>query len=205
MPQSKNKTQIIKTNESRLSTQIKAGSQELQYMNRFTYLGSTIDELCSRIETIPREAQWCKRSGNRRIKSTIKLLPELTISVFVYARESWTLKNYSEESWIMENNVLRNHLMRILCRPHREWRSSRHDHAWNSLKTTVRKSVLKWYGHANDSSSVIPKGFASNKRRGRRQKWIKYADNATEWTGRLINCWNEDTKVWYDVSHTIGV
>ena len=159
---------------------------------------SMISEEGSKPEVLARIAQataalsslkkiW--RDLNITLRSKIRLLRSLVISIFLYACESWTLTadlqrriqamemrcyrrllniSYTEH---ITNEEVRNRIERVIG-------------PYEDLLTTVKRRKLKWYGHVSRSSGLsktIMQGTVKGGRRrgGQRKRW---EDNIKDWT-----------------------
>ena len=91
------KTKLMANNTSGINTKIKVNGQKLETVTSFRYLGSVITDEGSKPEILSRVAQttaalnsvWNDRSIS--LSSRIRLMRSLVTSIFLYARESWTL------------------------------------------------------------------------------------------------------------------
>ena len=94
------KTKLMTNNTSGINTEIKVNAQKLETVTSFKYLGSAITDEGSKPETLARISQtttaltrlklvWNDRSIS--LSSKIRLMRSLVTSIFLYARESWTL------------------------------------------------------------------------------------------------------------------
>lgn len=94
------KTKLMTNSGKPLTTKITVNGQELETVSQFKYLGSIITEEGSKTEVISRAAQtsaamaklrpiW--RDKNIRLRTKLKLMRALVMSIFMYACESWTL------------------------------------------------------------------------------------------------------------------
>lgn len=192
------KTKLMTNSHKQITTNIEVRGQELKTVNHFKYLGSIISEDGSKPEILARTVQttaamsklkpvW--RDKNTSLKTKIRLLCALILSVFLYACESWTLtaelqqriqalemRCYRTILGISYKDHITNETVRNIIR--------RKTGQYEDLLTAVRKRKLKWYGHvirANNLSTTILQGSVpGGRRRGRQRK--KWADNITEWT-----------------------
>ena len=111
-------------------------------------------------------------------------------SLFLYACESWTLKEELQRRiQAMEMRCYR----KILCISHKDHVTNEEVRAkiqqaigpYEDLLTIVKRRTLQWYGHVSCSSGVaktILQGTVKGgKRQGRQKK--RWEDNIREWTG----------------------
>uniref|UniRef100_A0A672MDG9 Reverse transcriptase domain-containing protein n=1 Tax=Sinocyclocheilus grahami TaxID=75366 RepID=A0A672MDG9_SINGR len=94
------KTKLMTNSDKQITTKIEVRGQGLETVSHFKYLGSIISEEGSKTEILARTAQtpavmsklkpvW--RDKDISLKTKIRLLRALVLSVFLYACESWTL------------------------------------------------------------------------------------------------------------------
>ena len=94
------KTKLMTTNTSCIDLDIKINAQKLETVTGFKYLGSVITDEGSKPEILSRIAQttaaltrlktvWIDK--NISLNSKIQLVRSLVTSIFLYARELWTL------------------------------------------------------------------------------------------------------------------
>ena len=102
-------------NTSGINTEIKVNGQKLETVTSFKYLGSVITEEGSKPEMLSRTAYttaaltrlkpvWNDRSIF--VRSKIRLMCSLVISIFLYACESWTLTAAPKKNTSHGNEVL---------------------------------------------------------------------------------------------------
>ena len=149
---------------SGINKEIKVNGQKLETVTSFSYLGSVITDEGSKPEILSRIAQttvaltrlkpvWNNRSIS--LSSKIRPMRSLVTSIFLYARESWTLTAELQR---------RIHAMEVRCY-HKILRISYKDPVTNeevSAKiqqaigrhedlTTVKRLKLQWYAHVSPS------------------------------------------------------
>ena len=192
------KTKVMTNNTDGFKAEIKIGSEKLDPVTNFKYLGSIITDEGSRKEILARIAQatsaltklktiWKEKTITSKHK--IRLLRSLVTSTFMYACESWTLtadlqkkiqafemRCYRKIFGISYKDHVRNEEVRD-----RVWQAiGRHD----DLLTIVKKRKLKWYGHVTRSSglakTIMQGTVPGGRRRGRQRKG--WQDNIKEWT-----------------------
>ena len=94
------KTKLMTNNTSGINTEIKVNGQKLKTVTNFKYLGLVIADEGSKPEILSRIAQttaaltrlkpvW--NDNNISLNSKIRLMRSLVTSIFLYARELWTL------------------------------------------------------------------------------------------------------------------
>ncbi|GFO40092.1 endonuclease-reverse transcriptase [Plakobranchus ocellatus] len=180
--------------------EIKVNGQILERVTKFKYLGSIISDEGPKPEILSRIAQttaaltklkpiW--NNKNISIRSKIRLLRSLVMSIFLYACESWTLNADIERRIraMMEMRCYRR-LLGISYKDHttNEEVSRRIVNAIGphvDLLTIVRQRKLKWNGHTTRSpglAKTIMQGTVNGGRRKGRQK-KRWDDNIREWTG----------------------
>ena len=182
-----------------LQTQFKVKNSVLEVVNQFIYLGALVTDNGSKKEILSRMAKaqnaisklkviW--KDKNISVKSKIRLLRSLVISIFLYACESWTLDSYLQQRIAsFEMRCLRQ-LLGIDYRQHvsnecvRNMVNSeigKHQELLDIVKT--RK--LKWFGHTTRGDGLSKTCLQGTVRggRGRGRPRKKWADNISEWTG----------------------
>ncbi|KAI8488077.1 hypothetical protein Bbelb_341950 [Branchiostoma belcheri] len=195
------KTKLMSNNDKPITTKVAVNQEELQTVDQFKYLGSIISKEGSKAEVISRAAQTAAamarlrpiwRDRNISLKSKVRLLRALVISIFLYACEAWTLTAELQRRILavemrcyrillnvtykdhVTNTEVRNIIKQATGRKHLE-----------DLPSIIKRRKLKWYGHVTRSkclSKVILQGTVPGKRkRGRQRK--KWDDNVKEWSG----------------------
>ena len=192
------KTKLM-TNAKGINAEIKIGEVKLGTVKSFKYLGAIVTDQGSKPEVIARIAQtiaaltklrtiWNDR--NITLKSKIRLMRSLVLSIFLYACESWTLtKDLERRIQATEMRCFR----RLLGISYKDRITNEEVinriHGiigpYEDLLATVKKRKLKFYGHITRSSGLsktILQGTVPGKRaRGRQKK--RWEDNIREWTG----------------------
>ena len=182
-----------------LQTQFKVRDSCLETVNQFIYLGALVTDNGSRKEILSRMAKaqsalsklkiiW--RDKNISVKSKIRLMRSLVISIFLYACESWTLDSYLQQRIAsFEMRCLRQllgidykqHVTNECVRNIVTSEIGKHQ----ELLEIVKSRKLKWFCHTTHGgglAKVCLQGTVSGGRaRGRPRK--KWNDNITEWTG----------------------
>ena len=120
------KTKLMTNYTSGINTEIKVNGQKLETVTSFKYLGSVITDEGSKPEILSRTAQTTaaltrlKPVRNDRsisLSSKIRLTHSLVTSIFLYACESWTLKEELQRRiQAMEMRCYR----KILCISHKD-------------------------------------------------------------------------------------
>ena len=94
------KTKLMTNNTNGISTDITASGEKLETVESFKYLGAIVSDQGSKPEILSRIAQTTAALTKLKIiwndryvslKSKIRLMRSLVISIFLYACESWTL------------------------------------------------------------------------------------------------------------------
>ncbi|CAH1251418.1 Hypp9062 [Branchiostoma lanceolatum] len=187
-----------------ITTKIVVNQEELQTVDQFKYLGSIISKEGSKAEVTSRAAQtsaamarlrpiW--RDRNISLKSKVRLLRALVISIFLYACESWTLTAELQRRILAVEMRCYRILLNLTYRDHITNTEVRNtirqamgtDHLEDLLSIVIKRK-LRWYGHVTRSkglSKVILQGTVKGKRRRGRQR-KKWDDNIKEWTGMTL-------------------
>ena len=154
-------------NTSGINTEIKVNGQRFETVTSFKYLGSVITDEGSKPEILSRIAQttaaltrlkpvWIDKSVS--FSSKTRLMRSLVTSIFLYARESWTLTAKLQRSiqavelrWYRKilhisykdhvtNEEVRAKLQQAI-KPHEDL-------------TIVKRRKLQWYGHVSRSAGL---------------------------------------------------
>ena len=182
-----------------LQTEFKVKDSVLQIVDQFIYLGATVTDNGSKIEILSRMAKaqsalsrlkiiW--NDNHVSVKSKIRLLRSMVISVFLYASETWTIDVYLQQRISsFEMRCLRK-LLKIDYRDHVTNENVRKRVTLEigkhqSLLEIVKSRKLKWFGHTVRSDGLAKTCLQGTVRGGRsrgrpRKKW---ADNISEWMG----------------------
>jgi len=193
------KTKIMTNNTHGFNATIKLGETRLENVAKFKYLGSIISDEGSRPEILARSAQtvaalarlntiW--KDKNICLRSKINLMRALTLSIYLYGCETWTLTTELQKRILsmemrcyrkilgityldrVTNEEIRNKVVQAIG-PH------------DNLLTTVKKRKLRWFGHAARSSgltkTILQGTVPGSRKRGRQKK--RWEDNIKEWTG----------------------
>ena len=161
------KTKLM-TNAKGINAEIKIGEVKLETVKSFKYLGAIVTDQGSKPEVIARIAQtiatltklrtiWNDR--NITLKSKIRLMRSLVLSIFLYACESWTLtKDLERRIQATEMRCFRRFLgisykdritnEEVINRIHGIIGP------YEDLLATVKKRKLKFYGHITRSSGL---------------------------------------------------
>ena len=195
---SEQKTKLM-TNTKGISRDIKVGSEKLETVKSFKYLGAIVTDQGSKPEVIARIAQTIAALTKLRtiwsdkhitLKSKVRLMRSLVFSIFLYACESWTLtKDLERRIQATEMRCYRRLLgISYKDRITNEEVKNRVQQTigpFESLLSSVKKRKLKWYGHTVRSSGLaktILQGTVRGRRaRGRPKK--RWEDNIQDWTG----------------------
>ena len=193
------KPELMTNNINGISNNITIGSETLEEVNSFKYLGSIISDEGSKKEILSRIAQTTAAMvklkpiwNDRQIRfcTKIRLMRSLAMSIFLYACETWTLtaelqrrisalemrcyRKIMNISYIdhITNNAIRERVTQAI---------GTHD----DLLTVVKKRKLIWYGHTSRSNgmskTILQDTTNGKRRRGRQRK--RWEDNIREWTG----------------------
>ena len=194
------KTKMMRNSDEPIKTKITVSGQQLETVNKFKYLGAIISQEGSKPEVHARIAQttgaltklrpiWKDR--NISVKSKLRLLYALVISILLYACESWTLTAELQRKIQATEMRCFRRLLGISYTDHvtnEEVRSrvKQHMSHYEDLLSTVKRRKLKWYGHVTRScglSKTILQGTVQGRRRRGRQR-KRWTDNIAEWTGK---------------------
>ena len=113
----------------------------------------------------------------------------LAMSIFLYARETWTTTADTEWIQALEMRCFRK-LLGISYRDHItiekvKARTGNAIEPYEDLLTSVTRRKLKWRGHVTRSSglakTILQGTVQGGRRRGRQRK--RWEDNTKEWTG----------------------
>ena len=124
------------------------------------------------------------------VKSKIRLMRSLVISIFLYACESWTLDAYLQQRIAsFEMRCLRqllgidyrDHVSNVSVRKIVTSEIGKHQ----ELLEIVMNRKLKWFGHTSRSDGLAKTCLQGTVRggRGRGRLRKKWADNISDWTG----------------------
>jgi len=193
------KTKLMTNNNKGICREIKANGKKLETVETFKYLGSTITDEGSKQELLVRSAQtsaaltklkpvWS--DGNISLKSKVRLMRSLVLSIFLYACETWTLTaDLQRRIQAMEMRCFR----KILGISYKDQISNETVRAtirqatgsFEELLTIVKKRKLRWYGHVSRTSglakTILQGTVNGGRKRGKQKK--RWADNIKEWTG----------------------
>ncbi|KAI0207297.1 hypothetical protein LSAT2_008050 [Lamellibrachia satsuma] len=193
------KTKLMTNNTNGINKKITVNGQRLETVSKFKYLGSVITDEGSKPEIISRIAQttaamtrlkpiW--KDKNITLRSKIRLMRSLVVSIFLYACETWTLTaELQRRVQAMEMRCYR----KILCISYKDHVTNKEVHnrikqaigPYEDLITTVKRRKLKWYGHVSRTSgmtkTILQGTVRGARRRGRQRK--RWEDNIKEWTG----------------------
>ena len=182
-----------------LQTQFKVKDSVLEIVNQFIYLGALVTDNGSKKEILSRMAKaqsslsklkiiW--KDKNISVKSKIRLMRSLVISIFLYACESWTLDAYLQQRIAsFEMRCLRqllgidyrDHVSNVCVRNIVTKEIGKHQ----ELLEIVMTRKLKWFGHTTRSDGLAKTCLQGTVRggRGRGRPRKKWADNISDWTG----------------------
>ena len=193
------KTQLMTNNINGISTDITIDNKKLENVHSFTYLGAIVSDEGSKPEVLSKIAQttaavtklkvtW--NDKNIAISSKIRLMRSLTMSIFLYACETWTIRaDIERRIQALEMRCFRK-LLGISYRDHitNEEVKARIGNAtgpYEDLLTSVKRRKLKWHSHVIRSSglakTILQGTVQGGRQRGRQRK--QWEDNIKEWTG----------------------
>ena len=129
---------------------------------------------------------------NIAISSKIRLMRSLAMSIFLYARETWTITaDIERRIQALEMRCFRK-LLGISCRDHitNEKVKARIGNAigpYEDLLTSVKRRKLKWYWHVIRSSGLAKTILQGTVQRGRRRGRQKNDGKKTSKSGLALN------------------
>ena len=153
------KTQLMTNNTNGIRTDIAIDNMKLQTVCSFKYLGAIASDEGSKPEVLSSITQptaavtklkviW--NDTNIASNSKVRLIRSLAKSIFVYARETWTIKADIERIQALEMRCFHK-LLGILYRDHitNEEVKARIGNigVYEDLLASVKRHKLKWYGH----------------------------------------------------------
>ncbi len=168
--------------------EIKANDQKLQTVTNFKYLGAIISDAGSKADILSRIAQctttmtilkpiW--NDQNITLRSKVRLMRTLIISILLYACETWTLTiELQRRIKAVEMRCYRR-LLHISYKDHitNEIVCKKIQAAigpYEDILTTVKKRKLRWFGHVIRSSGLCKKvvqgTVPGTRKRGRQKK-----------------------------------
>ena len=127
---------------------------------------------------------------NIDLRSKIRLLRSMVMSIFLYSCETWTLTAEVERKIQTVKKRSFRRLLGISYKEHitKEEVRSRIRKAigpYEELLSTVKRHKMKWYGHVTRASglakTVLQGTVRGGRRRGRQRK--RWEDNTQDWTG----------------------
>ena len=151
---------------SSIQREIRVKGQKLGTITSFKYLGVMVSDDGSKPEVLPRIAQatvpltklkpiW--RCNNISLRSKVKLMCSLVISIFLYACESWTLTAELETRTQAFELRCYQRLLNILYKDHVTNEEVRRTiqaaiGEFDEFLTLIKKRKLIWFGHVSRSS-----------------------------------------------------
>ena len=197
------KTKIMTNNPEGIITDISVDGQVLETVESFKYLGAIVSDEGSRKEILSRIAQatamfhklnslW--KDKNLAVKSKIRLMRTLVISILLYACESWTLTAELERKISATEMKFYRRLFNIRYQDHITnlevaERVTAAVGPMETLLSTVKRRKLMWFGHVVRSDglakTVLQGTVRGGRRRGRQRK--RWEDNVKEWTGLTLH------------------
>ena len=177
------KTKLMTNNTSSINTKIKVNGQKLETVTTLKYLGAVITDEGSKPAILSRIAQttaaltrlkpvWIDKSISPNSK--IRLMRSLVISIFLHARESWTLT--AELQRRIQAMKMRCY-SKILRISYKDYVTNEEVHAniqqvigpHKDLLTIIKRRKLQWYGHVSHSSGLAKTILQGTVKGGRRQ------------------------------------
>ena len=106
------KTKLMTNNTNSINKKITVNGQRLETVSKFKYLGSVITDEGSKPEIISRNAQttaamtrlkpiW--KDKNITVRSKIRLMQSLIMSIFLYTCETWILRSRTKPHSLIRN------------------------------------------------------------------------------------------------------
>ena len=197
------KTKLMTNNPNGISSNIRVNGEKLETVQSFKYLGAIVTDEGSMPEIRSRIAQtiaaltklkiiW--NDKNIDLRSKIRLLRSLVMSIFLYSCETWTLTAEIEgKIQTVEMRSFRR-LLGISYKDHitnEEVRSRirKAIRPYEELLCTVKRRKMKWYGHVTRASglakTVLQGTVWGGRRRDRQRK--RWEDNIQDWTGLKLS------------------
>ena len=192
------KTKLMTNSVNGIQREIKVKGLNLGTVTSFKYLGAVVSDDGSKPEVLSMIAQataaltklkpiW--RDNNISLRSKVKLMRSLVISIFLYACESWTLTAELEKRTQAFEMRCYRRLLNISYKDHASNEEVRRNlqaaiREYDELLTLVKKRKLRWFGHVSRSSGLaktILQSTVKGKKRGRQKK--RWEDAIKEWTG----------------------
>jgi hypothetical protein len=207
---------LVNSHSQQAATNIMLNGRQLEEVESFKYLGSTLckdgssakeikarlglaSSAITRLNTI-----WNSSSISFPVK--FKLYKSLVISILLYGCESWTLTADTERRiQAFEHKCFRK-LLHISYKEHKtndyvRQQVTTYVGKQEPLLATVKRRKLAWYGHVSRheslSKTILQGTVEGKRRRGRQRK--SWSDNVTEWTGCNIASLlrqAEDRELW---------
>ena len=187
------KTKIMTNNPEGFNTNISVDGQVLETVGSFKYLGAIVSDEGSRKEILSRIAQatmvfhkldslWRDKSLN--LKSKIRLMRTLVISILLHACESWTLTAELERKISVTEMKFYRRILNIRYQDH-----VTNDEVRNKITavvgpletflSTVKRRKLRWFGHvvrSNGLAKTILQGTVQGGRPRRRHQRMDRVD-----------------------------
>jgi hypothetical protein len=193
------KTKTMTNSPQGITSEIKVSGTKLENVKSFKYLGSIISDEGSKPEMLARIAQttavlaklnpiWSDKKIS--LRSKIRLMRSLALSVFLYACESWTLtaelqRRIQSTEMRCYRKILGIHYTDHITNEEVRRKITNEIGPHEDLITTVKKRKLKWYGHISRTpglaKTILQGTVRGNRRRGGQRK--RWEDNIQEWTG----------------------
>ena len=174
-------TKLMTNNTSGVNTEIKVNRQKLETVTSFKYLGSFITDEGSKSEILFKITQtaaaltWLKPIWIDKcisLSSKIRLMRSLVTSIFMFARESWTLT--AERQRRIQAMAMRCYrkILHISYKDHvtNEEVCAKIQQAIGPHEnlTIVMRCKLQWYGHVSRTSGLAKTILKSHSERGKK-------------------------------------
>ena len=190
------KTKLMTNSANGIQREKKVKRQKLGTVTSFKYLGAVVSDDCSKPEILSRLAALTKlkpigRDNNISLRSKLRLMRSLVISIFLYACESWTLTAELEKRTQAFGMRCYRRLLNISYRDdvtnevvHRKIQAAIAE--YDELLTLLKERTLRWFGHASRSSDLpttIRRSTVKGKKEADRRTGGKtISKNGQEWT-----------------------
>ena len=196
------KTKMMTNSPAGISGNICVDGHKLETVDQFKYLGAILTDEGSRKEVLSRVAQatasfykmnYIWKDKSTTVKSKIRLMRTLAISIMLYACESWTLTAELERKIKSAEMKFYRRLLNIRYQDHitnqEVIRRITAAGPFEYMLSTVKRRKLMWFGHLSRSSglakTILQGTVRGGRRRGRQRK--RWEDNIKEWTGLSLH------------------
>ena len=148
------KTKLMTNNANGIQREIKVKGQKLGTVTSFKYLGAVVSDDGSkqRFSAALTKLKSIWRDNNISLRSKVKLMRSLVISIFLYACDSWTLTAELEKRTQAFEMRCYRRLLNISYKDHITNEEVRRKiqaviGEYDELLTLVKKRKLRWFGH----------------------------------------------------------